>query len=688
VVTGVSFALSEGQTLGIVGESGSGKTVTALAVMGLLTRLERARVTGSVIYKDRELLTMSGRELRTLRGSEIAMIFQDPTVSLNPSLTIGDLIQESLNAHLRLSKRAARERAAELLNLVGIPLPRLRLRSYPHELSGGMKQRAMIAIALACEPSILIADEPTTSLDVTIQAQILELLRNLQDRLGMGILFITHDLPVVADMCDRVAVMHAGEIVEEASVFDLFERPRHPYTEALLSATPHVLGRGGGRRRLQLAEPIQTSTAAPGCRFAPRCSYAEARCWQSHPDLDRSAEGSARCLRMHELTLTGTVGPAEQDAGAGMPARGVELAQLDGRGRLPPASGAPIAEVEGLLVTFATRRTLLARARTQIIAVDGVGLELQHGQVLAIVGESGSGKSTLARAIVGLTNYRGKIKFDGRDLSRLRPRERRSVGRRLQMVFQDPYSSLDPSMTVGDSISEPLETHEQMRGSARRERVAELLSAVGLTSDYAGRYPSQLSGGQRQRVAIARAIASHPSLLICDEAVSSLDVSTKMQVIDLLEKLAAELSMSYIFITHDLALGRHIADRVAVMYFGKIVEEGPIEQVYRTPAHPYTQGLLAAVPLPDPRLQRTRRAQQIGGELPSAQSRPSGCSFHPRCPHAMEICRTETPLPVDIGATRMVACHLNGGRGIRAPDEQAPVSAAGAPLPARRRQTR
>jgi peptide/nickel transport system ATP-binding protein len=649
VVTGVTFSLNQGETLGIVGESGSGKTVTALSIIGLLRRAG-AQVSGSITFRGEELVGARESRLRALRGPEIAMIFQDATSSLNPTLTIGDQITEALFAHRKISNAAAQARAVELLELVGIPSARLRLRAYPHELSGGMRQRSMIAIALSCEPSILIADEPTTALDVTVQAQILDLLRSLQARLGMGVLFITHDLAVVADLCDRVMVMYAGEAVEEGDAVDLYEQPRHPYTEGLLASTPHMLARGSSR--LKLAGGAAISARSPGCRFAPRCSYVEAACHDTHPDLVPHRGRPARCLLADHLQLVGTVG-AEAEAGAGKTGRGGRSAR----------ESLPVVRASDVSVTFKLRAGPLARSRNSIIAVDGVSVSLDPGEVLAIVGESGSGKSTLARAIVGLTPYHGTIEVGGVDRAGLDRRGRRRLGRQLQMVFQDPYSSLDPAATVGESVAEPLEVHEKLDARTRASRVAELLESVGLRPEHAWRYPNQLSGGQRQRVAIARAIALHPAVLIADEAVSSLDVSTKMQVMDVLDDLARRLHIAYIFITHDLALGRQIADRVAVMYFGKIVELGPVDQIFARPAHPYTVGLLSAVPVPDPKLQRRRRSLHIGGELPSSINRPSGCSFHTRCPFAMDVCREITPPTIEVDG-RLVACHLDGGRGL------------------------
>jgi peptide/nickel transport system ATP-binding protein len=488
----------------------------------------------------------------------------------------------------------------------------------------------------------------------------LDLLRALQAEFGMGVIFITHDLSVVADVSDRVLVMYAGEVVEEADAISLFDRPRHPYTEALLASTPHMQSRGG--RRLELPEVDRISTQMAGCRFAPRCSYVKAACRETHPDLSIHKGRPARCIRSDELVLVGTADEVTPAAGGRSPVRKTVTTTGD-----PQES---IVEVAGLTVTFAAGRGLLGRPVGRVMAADGVSFSLEQGQVVAIVGESGSGKSTVARAIVGLTKYRGSIQFEGRERDAMRRQERRRMAPRLQMVFQDPYSSLDPSSTVGDSIAEPLEVHRHLNSRERFARVAELLRAVGLNAGFAGRYPSQLSGGQRQRVAIARAIALEPSVLICDEAVSSLDVSTQMQVLALLERLAAERQMAYIFITHDLSLGRHIADRVAVMYFGKVVEEGPVETVFSQPAHPYTMGLLSAVPVPNPRIQRARRALHIAGELPSAMERPAGCSFHPRCPFVMEVCRTVIPTPVPTPGDRTVSCHLNEGKGLRPEDVQ------------------
>ncbi len=666
-VDGVSFHVRPGETVGIVGESGCGKSVTALSVMRLIPEPPGRIEAGSRIAfrTDRgmeDLAKASDSRMRTIRGNEIGMVFQEPMTSLNPVFRVGDQIGESLRKHRGMDGREARERATELLHLVGIPAPRQRVDEYPHQLSGGMRQRAMIAMALACDPRLLIADEPTTALDVTIQAQILALLRRLQEELGMAVMLITHDMGVVAEMCDRIVVMYAGQVVEQGPVDELFHDPRHPYTEGLLRSIPH-LGRKGHRLAV-IPGLVPSATAWPeGCRFQDRCPFAweekcsqapplfqvgdgrECRCWLLEaPERKAEALAEGRGFRM-EATL-GEGGQAE-----GTPEDGPEP-------RDAPAEEEAILEVRDLKTHFPVRGgTLLGRSKGIVRAVDGVSFDLWKGETLGLVGESGCGKTTTGRSILNLvTPTAGSVRFRGEEVLEMKRRELRRLRRRMQIVFQDPFSSLNPRMTVDDALREVLRTHGLARGEAATRRIRELLDRVGLRPEQATRYPHEFSGGQRQRIGVARALAVEPELIVCDEPVSALDVSVQAQVINLLKELQTDLGLTYLFIAHDLSVVRHISDRVAVMYLGRIVELADVETLYANPLMPYTQALLSAVPVPDPRSRPTRVL--LEGDVPSPTDPPSGCPFHPRCPNPLkdvECTRVVPPLE-DKGGGQLVAC--------------------------------
>jgi peptide/nickel transport system ATP-binding protein len=639
VVEDVSFDIEAGATLGLVGESGCGKTVSSLAVMGLIPPANGRIASGSVLFEGRDLLKVDPEELRQVRGDRIAMIFQEPMTSLNPAFTIGDQICLAVRSHRRVPKADAMARAAEVLDRVGIADARRRLDDYPHTFSGGMRQRAMIAMALACEPSLLIADEPTTALDVTVQAQILELLRSLKDETGMGMLFVTHDLGVVADICDRVTVMYAGQVVEHAPTGRLFAKPRHPYTEGLLASMPQRAV--PGRRLTVIPGRVPAAGQIPsGCRFHNRCGFAAPACKEPVALVDVDSGAAVRCIRHKELSLRGTSDP---------PAEAIAAA---------PVRREPLLTVEGLRKDFPVTTGLLRRVRGQIRAVDGIDLAVGAGETVGLVGESGSGKSTVARLVLRLVDPSGgSIVVQGQDLAAARGRALRKARADMQMVFQDPYSSLDPRSSIGRSVGEPLEIHLGMHGSERDKRVAQLLSLVGIGPELAGRQPYEFSGGQRQRVAIARALALEPRLLVCDEPVSALDVSTQSQVINLFADLQEKLGLAYLFISHDLSVVRHISHRIAVMYMGRIVETGPADEVYRRPTHPYTEALLSAIPIADPVRQRNRRRIVLQGEVPSPLNPPSGCRFRTRCPLAQARCAAEEPAlrPLEGGA---VACHF------------------------------
>ncbi|HEX6393276.1 MAG TPA: ABC transporter ATP-binding protein [Acidimicrobiales bacterium] len=641
VAEDVSFDVRGGETLGLVGESGCGKTVTSLAVMGLIPSANGRVTGGSVMFDGRDLLSITPDELRQVRGDRIAMVFQEPMTSLNPSYTIGQQISFAVRAHRQVSKAAARARAVEVLDRVGIPDPSRRVDDYPHTFSGGMRQRAMIAMALACEPDLLIADEPTTALDVTVQAQILELLRSLKDESGMGMLFVTHDLGVVADICDRVAVMYAGQMVEQAPTDRIFARPRHPYTEGLLASMPQWSV--PGRQLAVIPGRVPPAGEMPsGCRFRSRCSYAVATCEHAIELADVGNGASVRCACREELALKG----APDQLAVPVPVRWV--------------AREPLLSVKNLRKEFPVTSGLLRRVRGHVRAVDGIDVNVGAGETVGLVGESGSGKSTVARLVLRLIEPTGgEVVVNGQDLSRVRGAALRRARADMQMVFQDPYSSLDPRSSIGRSVAEPLEIHRGARGSEPDGRVAELLSLVGISPNLAGRLPHEFSGGQRQRIAVARALALEPKLLVCDEPVSALDVSTQSQVINLLADLQERLGIAYLFIAHDLSVVRHLSHRIAVMYLGRIVETGPAEEVYQRPTHPYTEALLSAIPIANPIRQRARKRIVLRGEVPSPLNPPSGCRFHTRCPYTMDICREVDPPPFVTPSGTTTWCHLH-----------------------------
>ena len=659
-VRGVSYQVRPGEVVGIVGESGSGKSVSSLAVMGLLPA--NASVTGTVRFRDRDLTRLDDRELSEIRGRRISMIFQDPLSALTPVYTIGDQIAEAVLVHSNASREAAHARALELLKLVGIPNPERRASSFPHEFSGGMRQRVMIAIAIANQPDLIIADEPTTALDVTIQAQILDVLRTARQATGAAVILITHDLGVVAGFADRVAVMYAGRIVEIGSVDDVFYRPRMPYTLGLLGSIPRL---DTGRK--QRLTPIEGSPPSlvhlpGGCPFWPRCPLRIQKCLDIEPALlpivGQDESHRAACHRSDEIEQRHLTSvdifpaqsrPAEDDAAA-----------ADAR--------APVLEVRDLVKHFPLLKGGLFRRQVGTVrAVDGISVDIRERETLGLVGESGCGKTTAIMEILNLIRPQaGTIVVLGRDTAALTPDDRFAIRRDLQVVFQDPLASLDPRLPVGDILAEPLLTHG-VAPSDRVRRVRELLTLVGLQPEHANRFPQAFSGGQRQRIGIARALALEPRVLVLDEPVSALDVSIRAGIINLLEELQARLKLSYLFVAHDLSVVRHIADRVAVMYLGRITEIGGVDDVFERPAHPYTQALLSAIPLPDPRKERQRKRIVLQGDLPSPADPPSGCRFRTRCQKfAGELTDTERALciaqhpallPRTGGPGHLDACH-------------------------------
>jgi peptide/nickel transport system ATP-binding protein len=644
VVRGVSLVLGQSRVLGIVGESGSGKSLTALAVLGLLP--STAAVTGSVRYRGSELLGLEPKRLRRVRGARIAMIFEDPVSSLNPVYSVGHQIAEGIRLHQPgVGRTESARQAEELLDRVGIPQPGRVARAYPHELSGGMCQRTMIAMAIANEPDVLIADEPTTSLDVTVQAQILDLLHEVRAERGMAMVLISHDLGVVAGLADEVAVMYAGQVVERGPADRVFHQCRHPYTRALIAASPHLDGPRLSRGRTIDGMPPSPGVLPTGCAFHPRCHQAEPACRHTVPELRAVGQVEAACLLADR-------GPAEAPPAAGPTPR---------PDRPWTPSGEPILSVRDLVKEFPLPGSGIRSPKQRAQAVAGVSFDVARGETLGLVGESGCGKSTVARCVLRLIEPTGgSVTFLGEDVGSLPDIDLRLLRRDMQIVFQDSASTLDPRMTVATTVAEPLVVNGTSQRTARA-RVDELFALVQLGPDYLHRFPHQLSSGQRQRVNLARALALEPELLVLDEPVSALDVNVQAGVLDLLERLRGDLGLTYLFIAHDMSVVSRIADRVAVMYLGRIVEIGTRSQVFDKPAHPYTVALLRAVPVPDPAVERGRRRLVLHGDLPDPAAPPSGCRFRTRCWKAQPMCAEREPELVEHAQDHAVACHFPEG---------------------------
>jgi peptide/nickel transport system ATP-binding protein len=642
----VSLTVRSGETLGLVGESGSGKTMTGMSILRLLPG--GGRVTeGSIHLDGRDLTACSESEMRSVRGNEIAVVFQDPMTSLNPTMTVGRQIGESVVIHRGASVKAARARALEVLDMVGVPRPRERLDVYPHQLSGGLRQRVMIAMALACEPKLLIADEPTTALDVTIQKQILALLDDLRRDLGMGMLLITHDMGVIAGRADRVMVMYAGRIVEAADTETLYNRMRHPYTEALLESIPALDQDPAVRLYSIPGVPPSLSDPPNHCRFAPRCRHRTEQCLAEDPPLTSDEVG-------HPYACFNPVGVAA----TAVRARSRKASDAAESGERPHRE--PLVVLENVVKEFSLATGVLNRNPDTVKAVSDVSFSVNRGETFGVVGESGCGKTTLGRMIVALESAdAGRIVFDGQDITELRGRELRRRRRDLQLVFQDPYASLDPRMRVASILREFLVIQGISDRGGRDHRVRQLLAEVGLPERALDLYPHEFSGGQRQRLGFARALTLNPQLIVADEPVSSLDVSIRSQILNLMKRLQQEHDLTYIIISHDLSVVRYMADRLAVMYLGKLVEIGPAEDVFGRPAHHYTAALLEAIPVPDPIRERSKAHRVTHGELPSAVDPPSGCRFRTRCPAAQVRCEEEEPPLVPFGvAGHYAACHF------------------------------
>jgi len=726
-VGNVDMKIDAGETLGVVGESGCGKSMTGLSIMGLLPP-GGSIVGGSIKLDGRELVGLKQEELRQVRGNEIAMIFQDPLTSLDPTKTIGYQVAEPVRLHRGTSKGEALDRAVEVLNLVGLPRPKERLSDYPHQLSGGLRQRVMIAMALANEPKLLIADEPTTALDVTIQAQILALLRDLKERLGMAMLLITHDMGVIAGHADRVNVMYAGRVVETAEVRQLFSEMHHPYTQALLASIPQL--DQDASKALHAIPGLPPDLAHPpaGCRFAARCSRATDKCRAEEPSLagktyehrfscwhpvdgplalavvgqggpdaastglvSSDAESIAEAVQPTDMagytselvadapladaaTADGDVPQVPAVAGEAREAQAVVVAaglEVTADGRLEvtertveavvaSADGvAPLLQITNLVKEFPITSGVIQRKVGAVHAVSDVTFSVPAGTTFGLVGESGCGKTTIGKVIVALEKPNsGTVTLGDVNVSSLRGAELRRRRRDLQLMFQDPQSSLDPRMRVGAIIGEPLAVQHLGSKRAQRDRVFELLSEVGLPRNAVERYPHEFSGGQRQRIGLARALTLNPRLIVADEPVSALDVSIRAQVLNLMKRLQTSHGLTYVVISHDLAVVKYMAERIGVMYLGKMVELGSGQDIYERAAHPYTAGLIATIPVPKPSLERAKKGAGIRGELPSPVNPPSGCRFRTRCQFAQEICAAEEPQLRSFGPGHVAACHF------------------------------
>jgi peptide/nickel transport system ATP-binding protein len=720
-VGNVDLQIDAGETLGVVGESGCGKSMTGLSIMGLLPP-GGSIVNGSIKLDGRELVGIKPDELRQVRGNEIAMIFQDPLTSLDPTKTIGYQVGEPVRLHRGASRSEALDRAVEVLALVGLPRPKERLKDYPHQLSGGLRQRVMIAMALACEPKLLIADEPTTALDVTIQAQILALLKELKERLGMAMLLITHDMGVIAGHADRVNVMYAGRVVETAEAATLFDEMHHPYTQALLASIPQL--NQDARKALHAIPGLPPDLAHPpeGCRFAARCTRATDKCRSEEPPLagktfdhkfscwhpvdgplelvvigqggpDAASTGlvgsdaesldeataSDKIHFVHDAQLSAETGAGEaagltstsSEPGAGEHvgiAAGLtetadgrlEVVELPVEAVANGNGAAPLLELRNLVKEFpVTAGAILQRKVAAVHAVSDVSFSVAGGTTFGLVGESGCGKTTIGKLIVALERPNsGSIMVNGEDVSTLRRGDLRRKRRDLQLMFQDPQSSLDPRMRVGAIIAEPLAVQHIGSKRAQQDRVFELLGEVGLPQNAVERYPHEFSGGQRQRIGLARALTVNPKLIVADEPVSALDVSIRAQVLNLMKRLQATYGLTYVVISHDLAVVKYMADEIGVMYLGKLVEKGAADDIYERAAHPYTAGLIATIPVPDPTLERAKTGAAIRGELPSPVNPPSGCRFRTRCQFAQERCAAEEPKLRSFGPGHVAACHF------------------------------
>jgi len=646
-VDGVSLSIHRGETYALLGESGCGKSMTSFSIMRLLPPAGRV-VAGRVMFGGEDLMALPDAAMRTVRGSRVAMIFQEPMTSLNPVVTIGEQIAESVRLHQSLTGSVVKNRVEALLHDVGIADPQQRYGDYPHQLSGGMKQRVMIAIALAGEPELLIADEPTTALDVTIQAQVLALLKKLQQERGMALLLITHDLGVVSEMAGTVGVMYAGQLVEEATREQFFSEAKHPYSQKLFESLPDIEKRDQPLAVIHGAVP-SLAAAFPGCRFAERCDFSEPSCHQRLPRwVDLAAGHGVRC---HMVDPT-YIGAFKNEL------EGVSSERVAANTVVNSLAATPLLEVRDLKMHFQMRQGVFSRNAGHLYAVDGLSLQIKSGRTLALVGESGCGKTTVGKAILQLNRpTSGEVLFEGDDLTQISDAALRARRNDFQIIFQDPFSSMNPRMKVSDIIREGMVTLGIGGSEAQQQvRVDQLLEQLGLPPESCDRYPHEFSGGQRQRICIARALAVNPKLIICDEPTSALDVSVQAQILNLLKGLQQQMGLAYLFITHNLSVVAYLADEVAVMYLGRIVEQGSVEDVLNHPKHPYTQALISAIPVID--REEGREVMRLEGDLPSPALPPQGCHFHTRCPKVMAQCRDAYPDSVALSNTHRVSCFL------------------------------
>ena len=654
-VDGVNLHVNKGEVLGLVGESGSGKSVTSLSIMRLVGPPGKI-VSGEVLFDGKPIHTLPENQMVKIRGDAISMIFQQPQSSLNPVHTTGAQVAEVFKLHSQLDESKIEGRTTEMFRLVGIPDPEEKVKAYPHEMSGGQAQRVMIAMGLARSPQLLIADEPTTALDVTIQAQILDLMQNLKDKLDTAVILITHDLGVIAEMADRVAVMYAGQIVEQAPVKTLFTQPKHPYTQGLLDSIPIM---GSVKDRLEAIPGTVPNLVdlPPGCHFAPRCKarteFGLEICWHKQPALlPIGPQQEAQCWLY------------QSDGDHVAPLSGIEMRETAVSETKPAishkaslAAAKELINVQNVVKYYPVHGGVLKRVVGHVKAVDDVSFAIKAGETLGLVGESGCGKSTLGRTILRLHQpTSGSVIFDGKDVFSMNRHELIALRRDMQIVLQDPYASLNPRKQIGQSVADGLNIHNIGEPRDRKDIVIEMLRKVGLEDYHAMRYPHEFSGGQRQRIGIARALALQPKFIVCDEPVSALDVSIQSQVLNLLNDLQDEFDLTYLFVAHDLSVVEHVSDRVAIMYLGKMVELADRDELYRNPLHPYTQSLLSAVPVPNPEVKKERII--LKGDVPSPLNPPSGCRFHTRCPIAVDQCKVEEPPFVAKKDDHFAACWL------------------------------